>query len=157
MGRSIQKATGTQWKFISFAGGNPEALVNLLGGNVDFILTNPANLRDHLAKGAVRVLLAGTPKRLPEFKDVRTIKEAGMGDHVPAYRGVLGPPNMPDYAVKKVEEAMKKVTESDRFKRLGTETGMQILLMPSSEYGAWLDDENDRMKSRLSDFGMLKK
>jgi tripartite-type tricarboxylate transporter receptor subunit TctC len=81
---------------------------------VHFVFSGPANSFDHVRAGKLRILLAGAPNRYPQFKNVPTIKEAGLGEPLVAYRGIVGPPNMPDYAVKKIEMVFKKVVDTDR-------------------------------------------
>jgi tripartite-type tricarboxylate transporter receptor subunit TctC len=80
-----------------------------LGGNVHFSFVSPHQALDHVHTGKLRVFLACAPNRYPEFKDIPTIKEAGLGDPIVTYRGIVSPPNMPDYAAKKLEAALKKV------------------------------------------------
>lgn len=156
-GRAMQKIKGVQWNFVSFAGGSNEALVNLLSGNVHFILVNPDAVRDHVRSGKVRVLLNCAPTRFSLFQDVPTVKEAGLGEPVGTYRGMVGPPDMPEYAAKKLEAVFKRITENDRFKKYIEDSMMQPAWMPSQEYGKFLDEENSRWKTWASEFDLLKK
>lgn len=107
MGRSIQKVKGVQWDFISFPG-DVEATLAVLGGHADFSFGNPSGLIEHVKAGSLRVLLSGAPSRYPVFPDVPTIQEAGLGVPIATNRGFVGPPDMPEYAVKKLEAAFKK-------------------------------------------------
>jgi putative tricarboxylic transport membrane protein len=156
MGRSIQKVKGVQWSFISFADG-PQALVNVLAGNVHFTFIGPSVVIDHVRAGKLRVLLSCAPNRFAQFKDVPTSKEAGMGEPIVSYRGIVGPPNMPDYAVKKLEVALKKVVDSGRFKKYMEDGAMQLAWMSSNEYGKLLEKLNDQWKELLKDVDLLKK
>jgi putative tricarboxylic transport membrane protein len=156
MGRSIQKVKGVQWSFISFADG-PQALVNVLAGNVHFTFIGPSVVIDHVRAGKLRVLLACAPNRFAQFKDVPTTKEAGMGEPIVSYRGIVGPPNMPDYAVKKLEVALKKVVDSYRFKKYMEDGAMQLAWMSSNEYSKLLDKLNDQWRELLRDVDLLKK
>jgi putative tricarboxylic transport membrane protein len=157
MGRSLQRLKGVQWNFISFAGVEPEALLNVLSGNVHFAFLPPSIVLDHARKGKVRALLTAAPKRFPEFKDVPTMQETGMGEPIVSYRGIVGPPNMPDYAVKKLEAAFKKVMESDRFKKYMGEMMMMPWWLSSDEYSKLLDKSNDQWKELLKEVDLLKK
>jgi putative tricarboxylic transport membrane protein len=156
MGQSIQKLKGVQWNFISFKSDN-ETMLNVLSGNVDFAFTNPSFMLDFARAGKLRVLLADAPYRYPEFKDVPTVREAGMGEPVVVYRGIMGPPNMPDYAVRKMEAAFKKVMDSDRFKKSLQNSMTPPFWMSSQEYSKFLDEENERCKARLATIDLLKK
>jgi putative tricarboxylic transport membrane protein len=157
MGRSIQKLKGVQWNFISFQGGDIEAVLNTLSGTVHFAFANPSYVLDHVRAGKLRVVLTGFANRFPEFKDAPTMKEAGLGEPLVIYRGIVGPPNMPDFAETKLEAAFKKVMDNDRFKKYLSESMMQPLWLPSAAFGKLQDKENDQWKVRLTENGLLKK
>jgi putative tricarboxylic transport membrane protein len=156
MGKSIQKVKGVQWDYISFAG-DGEATIAVLGGNADFQFVNPSGIVEHVKAGKLRVLLNGAPQRYDAFKDVPTIKEAGLGDPIILYRGIAGPPDIPESAVKKLEAAFKKATENPQFKKYVDESLMQPFWQPSKEYSKFLDEENLRFKGWLDELGLLKK
>jgi putative tricarboxylic transport membrane protein len=157
MGRSLQMTKGVQWNFISFAGGDREAILNLLAGNVHFAFAEPLFVLDNVRAGKLRAILSTTPDRHPQFKDIPTIHELGLGEPLFTYRGIAGPPDMPDYAVKKLEEVFKKVMTTDRFKKHTAAVSMLPLWMSSKEYSKFLDKMNDRYKVILSELNLLKK
>jgi len=156
MGKSIQKVKGVQWDFISFPS-DPEATLAVLGGNADFQFGNPSSIIEHVKAGKLRVLLSGAPARYLAFKDVPTIQEAGLGVSITTCRGFVGPPEMPEYAAKKLEAAFKKVFESAPFKKFMDETLQQPFWLSSTEYGKFLQEESDRTKVWLDELGLLKK
>ena len=156
MGRSMQKVKGVQWNFISFKT-EAEALINVLSGNVHFAITSTAVAIDHVRAGKARILLTVAPSRYPEFKDVPTTEEAGVGEPVVSYHGILGPPNMPGYAVKKLEAAFKKVVESHPFKKFSEDAMLQIAWRPAAEFKKLVEKENDQCKAMLSELNLLKK
>ncbi|MDI6755214.1 MAG: tripartite tricarboxylate transporter substrate binding protein [Thermodesulfobacteriota bacterium] len=157
MGLSIQKAKGVKWNFLSFAGGEPEYVINVLNGNVHFILANPAPLTDHVRAGKLRVILAAAPTRYPQFKDAPTMTEAGMGEPILTYRGLVGPPNMPDYAVKKLEVAFRKVMDNDQFKKYMEDNGMLPTWMSPDEFSKFNDKASGQFQLLLSELNLLKK
>jgi putative tricarboxylic transport membrane protein len=154
--RVIQKAKGVQWNFISFKN-EAEALINVLSGNVHFAFVGPDIAVDHVRAGKLRVLLTGAWNRYPQFKDIPTTKEAGMGEAVMIYRGIVGTPNMPDYAVKKLEAAFKKLMNSERFKKFMEDGMMQPAWMSTGEYTKLLEKEQDHVKALLTELNLLKK
>jgi putative tricarboxylic transport membrane protein len=156
MGKSIQRVKGVEWNFLSFPG-EAEATLAVLGGNADFQFSNPSAVIEHVKAGKLRVLLAGAPSRYAGFPNVPAIKEAGCGDPMIAYRGFAGPPDMPDYAVKKLEGAFKKVFETPQFKKYMDDTMQQPFWLSSMEYGKFLDEENERIRNGLDGLGLLKK
>lgn len=156
MGKSIQKVKGVQWDYISFKG-DGEATLAVLGGHADFQFVNPSDIVQHVKAGKLRVLLTGAPHRYEEFKDVPTIKEAGLGDPIILYRGIAGPPDMPDYTVKKLQDVFKKVSENPQFKKHLDTALMQPFYLSSKDYSKFLDEEYVRFKGWLGELGLLKK
>jgi len=148
-GKVIQKVKRVQWNFISFKT-EAEALINVLSGNVHFAITSPAVVVDHVRAGKVRILLTVAPNRYPEFKDAPTTEEAGIGEPIVSYHGILGPPNMPDYAVKKLEAAFRKVVEGQLFKKFSEDALFQITWRPAAEFKKLVDKENDQCKLLLT-------
>ncbi len=80
-----------------------------------------------------------------------------MGEPIVTYRGIVGTPNMPDYAAKKLESVFKKVMENERFKKYIEDSVMQLAWMSSQEYGKFLNEESDRWQVLLSEVDLLKK
>jgi putative tricarboxylic transport membrane protein len=80
-----------------------------------------------------------------------------LGETIMVYRGIAGPPQMPDYAVKKLAPAFKKAMDSDQFKKFVDDSMMQFSWMPTDEYKKHLERENDEWKERLKELDLLKK
>ncbi|MCX5909604.1 MAG: tripartite tricarboxylate transporter substrate binding protein [Deltaproteobacteria bacterium] len=93
---------------IPFNSGN-EQVIALLGGNIHFTYTN---LIEPIAqvRGKKLRALAILPNRLAEFPDVPTFAEMGYpGVDVMGWRGVAGPPGLPEAIGNKWVQAMEKV------------------------------------------------
>jgi len=86
-----------------------EQVVALLGGNIHFSYMNLIEPLAQLKAGQLKAL-AVVPKRLEEFPDIPTFAELGYGEvDVIGWRGVVGPPNLPEEIIKKWTAAMEKV------------------------------------------------
>jgi tripartite-type tricarboxylate transporter receptor subunit TctC len=57
---------------------NPNALTDLLGGQIDFMITDTATGVPHIKAGKVRALGVSTTKRIAMLPEVPTIDEAGV-------------------------------------------------------------------------------
>jgi putative tricarboxylic transport membrane protein len=154
--RRIQELKGVKWNTISFKT-YAEAILNLLAGNLDLTFTDPEDVLEQVRAGKLRVLVANAPARYPEYKDAPTFEEAGLGEPILIYRGVVGPPDMPDYAVKTMESVFKQVIDSDRFKKYLRDGMKQPAWMSSGEYGKFLYKLNDQWKQMLTEYGLMKK
>ncbi len=156
MGKVMQKIKGVQWKFVSFAG-EMEAATNVMGGNIDFAFLNPSSVLEHVRAGNLRVVLAASTKRYKAFPDVPTVQEAGLGKPQISYRALMGPPEMPQHAVKTLETAAKKIVESAQFKKYMDQSMMQEEFMDAKKLAAFWEEDEKLVKQQMIDGGMLNK
>ena len=76
--------------------GSSQALIGLMGGEVDLVVIGPPAAMPQIQAGRVRVLAVLRNERLPSLPNVPTIKEAGI-DHseVTTWYGLLAPAGTP--------------------------------------------------------------
>ena len=70
-------------------------LTTLLGGHVDAAWANPSECIEQYKAGQVRILAVADTKRIADFPDVPTFKEAGVDMVSYNWRGIGGPPKLP--------------------------------------------------------------
>jgi tripartite-type tricarboxylate transporter receptor subunit TctC len=100
--------TGTDIVHIPYKGGGP-MVTDLLGGNVQLVIADQANLMPHVATGRLRALAVATPQRSPNAPDLPTIAESGLaGFDATAWQGLVGPAGMTPDVVKRLNEAFNK-------------------------------------------------
>ena len=94
---------------VPYKGGGP-MVTDLLGGSVQVVIADQANLMPHVQSGKLRALAVATPKRSPNAPDLPTIAETGLaGFDATAWQGLVGPAGMPPDVVKRLNEAFNKV------------------------------------------------
>ena len=110
LGTELFKAqTGIDMVHVPYKGGGP-MVTDLLGGSVQMVIADQANLMPHVATGKLRALAVATPKRSPIAPDLPTIAETGLtGFEATAWQGLVGPAGMPEDVVKRLNEAFNKV------------------------------------------------
>jgi len=64
---------------------------------------------------------------------------------------------MPAYAKKKMEDTLKKVMDTNRFKEYMDKNMMQPAWRTGAEFDKLLDKEHDAAKQLLGEAGLLKK
>ena len=96
---------------VPYAGLAP-ALMALLGGNVQFMITSTGAATEHIAGGTLRALATTGLKRSPRLPDVPTMSELGYsGFEVVAWCGLAAPAGTPDAVITRwnqlVNEALR--------------------------------------------------
>jgi tripartite-type tricarboxylate transporter receptor subunit TctC len=87
-GNSSSRVAGEMFKQLSHTDilyvpykSNPNALTDLLGGQIDAMVVDTVTGLPHIANGKLRALGVSTSRRLPQLPDVPTIDEAGVKDY----------------------------------------------------------------------------
>lgn len=112
--------SGLQFVSVPYRGSSP-ALIDLMSGQVNVMITTMASAGTHVKAGKLRALAATGAKRNADFPDVPTFTELGInGMDYEQWFGVMGPANMPKSVVDKLAAAMDQVLRMpDVRERLG--------------------------------------
>lgn len=96
----------------------PEAIIAMLGGEVDIVAATPANLPGLLQAGRVRVIGVTAPQRLyGAMAGVPTLKEQGVDAVFTNWRGVIGPRGMRREHAAYWEAALEQAAKTDAWRR----------------------------------------
>ncbi len=105
----MKAQTGTDFVHVPYKGGGP-MVTDLLGGSVQVVIGDQANLMPHVATGKLRALAVAGPQRSPNAPELPTIAESGLaGFDATAWQGVVGPVGMPPEVVRRLNDAFNKV------------------------------------------------
>lgn len=102
---------GAQFLHVPYKGSSA-AMTDLLGGNVQLVMTTTTFAGPYVKSGKVRALgLSGT-KRLTALPDVPTFAEQGYAYQVFDWKAVAGPKGMPADLVARLNQALNDVLRS---------------------------------------------
>ena len=150
----LQKATGARWAFISFPGGG-ERIAALLGGHVNMMVIEPAEAGEHIRAGNMRVLAQVSDQRLPGFRDLPTLKEAGFDvPAVPQVRGVVAPPGIPAENVVYWEDVFRRLTRSASWRKFLEDNQFEDGYQNAAELTKFYDEFTARMRAILQEAGI---
>ena len=127
LGAELFKAmTGTFIVHVPYKG-SPQAINDLMAGNIDMMFDNIASIGPHAKAGRVRGIGVSGARRSPVFPDLPTIHEAGVtGYETVAWGGVIGPAKLPREVVMKLHQEIRRALAApalvERYKQLDTET-----------------------------------
>lgn len=117
-GEVYKKMTGVDFVHVPYRGG-PQAVQDMLGGRVDLMFENMANIEGQIESGKVRALAVTSAKRNPRFPALPTMQEAGVaGYEVVSWSGLIAPAGTPKEVVTRLAEALNaalKVREVNAF------------------------------------------
>jgi putative tricarboxylic transport membrane protein len=149
----IQKATGTQWTYISFPSGG-ERLSNLLGGHVQIMVIEPQEAGEQIRAGNLRVIASLTEKRLPSMPNVPTIKEQGIDvTIIPQARGVLAPPAASKEVVQYWEGVFDRFAQSASWKQYVEQNQFEEGYLKGPALSKFFDDLTVQMRDVLKEAG----
>jgi tripartite-type tricarboxylate transporter receptor subunit TctC len=125
---------------------NPNAITDLLGGQIDFMITDTATGLPMIKGGKLRALGVSTPKRMPLLPDVPTIDEAGVKGYDMGYWfAATGPAGTPAAVVARLHDLLvagvKSASAKTFFEGAGVEpwttTPAELASFQASETKKW--------------------
>jgi tripartite-type tricarboxylate transporter receptor subunit TctC len=151
----LKKIAGVQAAVASHEGGG-DLMINVLNGTLDIGIGEIQELRAQLAAGKVRLIGVLTEKRLPDFPDLATAREQGLDLVVTKFRGLAGPKGIPDDVAAQWERAIRKVVESDAYKKEYAKESLIPVVMGRAEARAFTKRFADEVAGQLRELGVVK-
>ncbi len=138
----LLQATGTKARHVPHKGGGP-CLAAVVGGHVHFA-TQWQGTSIPLAEGRkLRILAVQGDERLKAIPDIPTIKEAGFEADWVQWFGVSVSKKIPAPMVAQIKGMVKKVAESDAFKKLLDSQGADPRYMTGEEVENFIKGESE--------------
>jgi tripartite-type tricarboxylate transporter receptor subunit TctC len=106
--------------------GSPQAINDLMSGNIQVMFDNVPSIGPHVKAGRVRGLGVSSPKRAASFPDIPTISEAGVpGYETNSWGGVIAPAKLPKDVLERLSKEIKAALAApavvERYKQMDTE------------------------------------
>jgi putative tricarboxylic transport membrane protein len=153
-GKILQGQTGAQWSFLSFEGGG-ERIAALLGGDADMMFAAPAEIKEQVRSGALKVIATIGDKKSALFPDAPTLAEAGIAAQVPQQlRGVVGPPKMPQEAVEYYTGVFAKLVRTPQWATYVQDNGLETAYAGTGAWAETLQSQNDLLRGTLQRLGL---
>jgi tripartite-type tricarboxylate transporter receptor subunit TctC len=143
----FKSMTGTFIVHVPYKG-SPQAINDLMAGNIDMMFDNISSIGPHAKAGRVKGIAVSGPRRSPVFPDLPTIAEAGVpGYETVAWGGVIGPAKLPREIVLHLHQEIRKALAApallERFKQLDTEpdggTPEEFMALVKRETPKWAE------------------
>ena len=122
--------------------GEAPALAGLVGGEINFILTNMAAAIPHVQGGRIRALGVTSKNEAPQMPGVPPIASTLAGFENAGWFGIVAPAGTPKAIVDKVYEDTKKSLESSEMKARLYAQGLTPVGNTPAEFGAAMKAES---------------
>lgn len=135
---------------------SPQALTDLMGGQVDFLFTDLASSQSHFKSGRLRALAVTTAQRsklAPELPTLAT--SAGLpGFDLAAWVGVMAPAGLPPEIRDKLDAAITDMLARPEVIEKFTAIGAEVAPAHSADFATYLRGQLDAWGSKVKAAGI---
>jgi tripartite-type tricarboxylate transporter receptor subunit TctC len=122
----LQNLTETRFRLVNYRGG-PPALQDLLGGQVDLLINQPALFLPIVRDGKMKVYAVLAKGRLTQAPDIPTVDEAGLpGFYAPIWNGFWVPKATPKVIIAKLNSAVVDALADPNVRKQLTDLGFEM-------------------------------
>ncbi|MFB4168282.1 Bug family tripartite tricarboxylate transporter substrate binding protein [Virgibacillus sp. JSM 102003] len=151
------KASGidpTQVEIVAFNSGG-DLMTQLLGGHIDVISTGISEAIEQKKAEKVRILAVSAPEKLGgDFSDIPTWNDLGIDVEILHWRGLFGPPNMPQSAIDYWDEKMSKLVKTEEWQAILDKYKWFDAYADSEKFKKELIKEKQTMEEILTEIGL---
>ncbi len=153
-GEMFKEATGTFILHVPYRGGGP-ALMDTLGGQVDFSFPTLSAALPHVKAGTLRALAVTDTKRSAQLADVPTLQEAGVKDfQFTQWLVLLAPAGTPPEVVTRLNTALRNALNSKDVRDKFQEQGFDAFITTPEEAGKFIASEAQRFAKLIKARGI---
>jgi len=149
----LKSRAGIDLLHVPFKGGGP-MVTDLLGGQIQLVIADQANLMPHVKAGRLRALAVGTLARSAAYPELPTIAESGYpGFEARAWQGIAGPAGLPPEIVRQLNAAISKVMALPEVRQRLVEGGLDPIVSTPQEFGEFIRAEIAKWSKVAKDVG----
>jgi tripartite-type tricarboxylate transporter receptor subunit TctC len=155
-GEMFKQMTGTYILSIPYRS-NPPAVTDLIGGQIDMMITDMATGLPQVKAGKVKALGVSTLKRTPLAPEVPTISEAGVkGYDISFWFAAYVPAGTPPAVVTRLNEILAKANKSQTVATFYAQNGFEALTSSPEELRKFQAAESDKWRKIITGAGIEK-
>lgn len=139
---------------VAFASGG-DLMTQLLGGQVHAISTTLSEALPQVEAGDVRLLAISSEERVEAVSDVPTWTEQGIDVVVNHWRGVFGPPEMPDEARQYWIDRFAQMVETETWQEVLERNQWSPIFNAGEDFQAILEEEAETTETLLREVGLV--
>ena len=153
-GEMFQQLAGVELLHVPYKS-NPLAINDLLGGQINMMITDTATGLPQVKGGKVRALAVSTSKRSPLTPELPTIDEAGVkGYDMGFWFAAYVPANTPPAVVNKLHDVLVEATKGAAMQNFYSTTGTDPFTTTPAELGKFQVAESEKWKTIIKKAGI---
>jgi tripartite-type tricarboxylate transporter receptor subunit TctC len=155
-GEAMKVAAGVDLLNVPYKG-SPQALTDLIGGQIDSIFGDPISAGGMVSKGLIRVLAVTSAARVPTMPDVPTLAESGLANfELTAWVALFAPAKTPRDAIDKLNAYANAFLKSPATTKHFATMGSLAFPTTPEQLGAFAEEETKRW-ARIVEFAKIEK
>lgn len=149
----FKSAAGINVTHVPYKGTGP-AITELVGGQVQMMITGIVALMPHVRAGKLRALAVTSAKRVAAFPELPTVAESGIsGFDVSSWFGVFLPAGTPTPIVTKMNREIRKIVEMPEVRKRLIDLGADPASNTPEQFAAYVNSERARLAKVVNDIG----
>ena len=154
-GATMQKMTGVQMTHVPYKS-TPQAMVDVVGGQVAFVFVDLSVSRPHVQSGRARLLAVATLNRSPLAPDIPSMDELGFkGFDIPTWFGLFAPAGTPREIVGRLNAEVVKTIARPDIRQTFASMGIDGFTSTPEELGEYVKTEIQKWARLTKDAGIL--
>ncbi len=150
---AFQQAAGIQLKDTAFQGTAP-SLVSLLGGHIDVVVGNVADVVEQVKEGKLIVLATMGEKEHESLPGSVTLKSKDFDIVMGSYRALAAPKGTPQEVLEKLRDALKIAAEDPDYLQKAKDTKQPIYYLDADSFSKVLKNDQNRLENLWKDLNL---
>ncbi|WP_372372467.1 Bug family tripartite tricarboxylate transporter substrate binding protein [Alcaligenes faecalis] len=140
-GGTLDFQTGMKALHVPYKG-TPQALTDLVAGQVDFMFTDVTSGLPFINSGRIKALAVSTAKRSALLPDLPAMEEAGLSDFdITSWNGFFGPAGMDPERVQLLNRTINEVIQDDAVRQRLAQLGFDAFSGPPEEFAQFVQEQ----------------
>lgn len=136
---------GTTALHVPYKGIN-NAVIDMIGGNIQIMITTVASVGEQIKAGRVRALAVSSLERSKSMPELPTIAEYVPGYIAEAWWGVFAPGGTPKAVIDRLNAAIRAITEQPDMRKLFAQEAAEPVTLTPTEFNTYYTDEIARWR-----------
>jgi tripartite-type tricarboxylate transporter receptor subunit TctC len=153
-GATLARRAGIDIVHIPYKG-TPQAITDVVGGQVDMMFTDVASGLPFVQSGKMRALAVSTAARSSVVPDIPSMEDAGIADFdINSWNGYFGPAGMSPDVVKTLNAAINKIVAEPQVRKQLAVLGFDAFSGTPEAFAAFVDQQLRLWGKLIKDAGI---